>query len=414
MEGTPDLIGLMSKLPSQGNTALDSQSNPDASSGAGDLTAEQKLAAAEKLIQEQKVKEAAAAAATASGNQDPDDGEDQPSDEEIQAKLDELGKKEEAQLTDEDKQFIEKYTQSQVDEITSIKNDFEQTYGIKLDEKYDNGPEGLKKLTNDLVPKLAEATFIESLNTIPFMKEFYQHVTSGKSIETFLAKNTKPEFETIELKDISDTDDDVTKDKILGNSRKLIEMNFKTKGLSDADIKIFMDLYEAKGDIVAKGKEAKQELSVKHKAEIEAQLKAEEQRIQAEEKQAQEVAKQARELVKKGQLSGYSIPTTDVPMFEKALFDVDQKGFSLLDYKRSKLTLEQRLFIDYIVLKDFKNVNFAVKAGNNKTFSFSKASKENNERGGSRLAGAGGGSQRGGGFPSIDIKQIDFSQINKK
>jgi hypothetical protein len=400
-EGIGDLAALVAKMPGAGNAE-------PVKSNDGNLSEAEKLALAEKEIADRKAKEATAAAAPSKGSEGQNEPAE-PTEEEVQAKLDELSKKEEKDITDEEKEFLQKYTSPELDEITSLKAEYEQNYGIKLEEKYDNSPEGLKKLTNDLVPKLAEMMFMESLKTVPYMEDFYKHIASQKSIESFLAKNTKPVFETIALEEVVETDTDEIKDKKNAAYKSLIELNFKNKGISEADTAIFVDLYKAKGELYNKAKEAKTELTAKHKEAIDAQLKAEEARIAAEQEEVAKIVNEAKSIVKKNDFGGLSIPATDIPAFEKALFETDQKGYSLVEYKRNKLSLAQRLFLDYIVFKDFKNISSATKAPI-KTWSW--ANKENNNRGGSKVSGTSGGSRNS--QPDFDVSKFDFSKLVTK
>ena len=241
------------------------------------------------------------------------------------------------------------------------------------------------------------------------MEDFYKHIASQKSIESFLAKNTKPVFETIALEEVVETDTDEIKDKKNAAYKSLIELNFKNKGISEADTAIFVDLYKAKGELYNKAKEAKTELTAKHKEAIDAQLKAEEARITAEQEEVAKIVNEAKSIVKKNDFGGLSIPATDIPAFEKALFETDQKGYSLVEYKRNKLSLAQRLFLDYIVFKDFKNISSATKAPI-KTWSW--ANKENNNRGGSKVSGTSGGSRNS--QPDFDVSKFDFSKLVTK
>jgi hypothetical protein len=388
----PDLLGLVSKMPSTGNAG--------GTPGAGEdgLTEAEKLARAEALLKEKE--------AGKGGKDEPDPTE--PTEEQIQAQLEELSKIEPEKLTDEQKEFIEKYTQQEVDEITATRQELEGLYGIKLEGTYENSPDGLKQLTKDITPILVQKQFIEALQQVPYMKEFYEHVTSGKSIDTFILGNTKPAFENIELKEVDEFTPEEDKAKAINNQKKVIELAFKEKDLSDDDIKNFLDLYEANGKLFEKAKVALDSLKKNHKAKIDAQIKAEEDRIKAEQEEIAELAKQAEAIIEKNDFDGLSIPTADIKAFKDAVFKpVDQKGNTAIDYKRAKLTLGQRLLIDYLVMKDFKNIGLSTKQ-QTRTFAFKKAAEDNNKRGGGRLAGAGTQS------PNINLGQVNFETLMKQ
>lgn len=386
-------------IPTEGNVII--PTNPDGS----ELTAEQKLAAADKLIAEKAAAEKAAQEAQSKGGQGGDEG---PTAEEIAAKVTELSGKADDQLTAEEKEFLEKNKPAELHAVASAKVDLENTYGVKLEGTYENSPEGVKALANDVAPMLAEKMLIQGLKTIPYMAEFYEHVTSGKGIDTFLAKNTPPAFESIEIKDSEGVEDESTKAKLIGNHKAIVEMSLKAKGIKEADIKALIDLKEAGGTLFEAAKEAKKELTDAHKAAVEVKVKQEEDRIKAEQVAQQETVAKVKQIISKNDFGGVQIPAADIPGFQAALFNTDKDGNTLLDYSRAKLTLDQRLIIDYIVYKQFKNLGLAPKVSP-KPFDFKKANEENNERNGSKLSGAGGNKT-----PEFNIGNFDFSKINQK
>jgi len=207
----------------------------------------------------------------------------EPTAEEIQATLDELAAKSETELSDEDKEYIKKYVPEETDdEITSIKKEVETEFGLTLEGKYDNGPDGLKNLVKDLAPTVAKQIFTNAMAQIPHMKEFYEHVTSGRTIDTFLLKNSKPAFESIELKSTDDATDDDQRVKLVNNQKALIQLDLKSRGLSDDDIENLITLTEAKGGLYDKAKASLTSLKAIHTEKINAQLKAEEDRIEAD------------------------------------------------------------------------------------------------------------------------------------
>jgi hypothetical protein len=335
----------------------------------------------------------------------------EPTAEEIQTKLDELGTKPETDYTDEDKEYIKKYTQSDEDEITVVRKELEQAYGLTLETKYDNGPEGLKSLVNDVAPVVAKQIFLEAMGQIPHMREFYEHVASGKTLDTFLLKSTKAPFEGIELKSPDDATDDAHREKLIANSKAMLTLYYKGTGLADDDIESLITLEEGKGTLYDKSKFAQGKLKEAHTSKVAAQLKAEEDRIEADRLEGIETIKQIDALITKNDFAGTSIPAGDIQAFKTALLKpVDANGNTALDYKRSKLTLDQRVLIDYFLFKDFKNLGLAKKAESaQKTFTFKKALEDNNQRN-PKLTGVADGK----GHPQFNPKNLDFSTLMKR
>lgn len=388
-------------IPTEGNV-------PGASTPAagGELTPEQKLAAAEKVIADKAAAEKAAAEA-ANGNKG-DEGKDGPTAEEIEAKLAELAAKDQATLTDEEKEFVDKNKPSELDAVSAAKVDLETTYGVKLDGKYENNPEGVKQLANDLAPMVAEKLLLNTLQQVPGAAELFQHLREGKSVDTYLTKSATPAFEGIEIKDAEGVEDQAIKDKLISNQKAILEMGYKAKGIKDKDIKGLIDLKEAAGELFEAAKETKKELSDAHKASVQVQLKAEEDRIKADEEANAKIITDIRGILSKNDFAGVAIPADKIKGFEAAVLNTDKDGYTALDYSRAKLTLGQRLLIDYIVYSDFKNLGFSPKTSP-KPFDFKQAKDENAQRDGSKLRGAGDNK-----LPEFNIASFDFSAINKK
>lgn len=334
--------------------------------------------------------------------------------EKINSKLEELAAKEETDLTDEDKAFIEEHSQQEADIVTSFKQELESAYGIELGDKYDNSSDGIKTVLSDAVPKLVNAGILEALATVPYMKEFYEHIQSGRSINTFLTKNEKPAFESIEIKNPNEISEE-QKPVVLKNLKELITLDLKSKGNTEDDINNLLNLYEAGGTLFDKAKLAKEGLTKTHKANVEAQTKAEEQRIEQQQQEQVREYNTIKDIIQKNDFNGVSIPAVDLKGFTDAMLKpLNQQGITLMDGKREKLTLAQRALIDYIVYKDFKNLGLTAKT--TKGVDFSKLKQENNKRGGPKLGGGGSGNESRttkGEHPVINIKSTNFSALTK-
>jgi len=390
-----DLAGLIAKMPTTGGVPT-SPTEPTGGANGGQ----------QQQQQQPVVKPNTQTSPTT--QQQPTGGE--LTDEQIQSKLTELEAKDEAQYTEEEKQFIQKYAEAEADEITAVKQNYETKYGIKLEGEYTNDMEGFTKLSEDVGRVRAEQIFVSHLESVPYMKDFYQHVVlEKKSFETFFEKNRQPEFKSIKLEQVSDDNDDNKNKTVLDNQKALITMDLKSKGMADDDISNLIELYEDKGNLFDKAKESYNSLDKRHKEIVDAKLKAEEARIQAEEQQQKELITKVSQMVDSNNFGGVSIPADDVKAFKQALFQpIDDQGNTLMDLKRQKMTLEQRVLVDYLVFKELKNIGLsAASASVNKKFTFKKAAVDNNNRGGGRLNGAGNdGLSRGINMPQFDMSKI--------
>ncbi len=405
-DGTIELpLSMLGELPIKGNVI----EAPAGDEGKG---------AAEKAAQEKQQKDAVDTAARLEKEKkekeknNNSNEEEELTEEEIQATLDELAELEEAKLTDEQKEFIKKYTASEASEIDNVKSLLEETYGVKLEAKYDNGIDGLKQLTNDVVPVVAENMFKEAMGNVPYLKEFYEHVISGRSINTFLAKNETPSFEKVVIKPYADLDG-AEKTNAIKDLKDLVKMDLTMKGNAEEDVNSLLDLYEANGSLYDKGKQAKENLSKTHKANVQARVDQEEARIKQIEQDALKEIKDLTSIIDKNSIVGLAIPDGDIKSFKEALFKpIDNKGNTRLDLMREKLTLEQRGFIDYIIFKEFKLPTFK-KSEQSKSFNFTKKSQDNNKRVGARLFNSEQRSEGVASKPTIDMSKVDYKNLMK-
>lgn len=325
-------------------------------------------------------------------------------DEEIQAKLDTLSAKEEKDLTDDEKKFIEKYTQEELDEINFAKSKIEERYGFKIEGEFANDEQGLADLVTKASKLNAERILTEHFNNVPLMADFYKHIFLEKrSFETFINKNAQPSYKAIKIEEIKGDEDDTKAKSITDNYRKVISMDYQSKGVSQDEVNDLISLWEDKGILFDKAKLSYNALETKHKAFVDSQLKAEEEKIKAIEEDNKKTIAEVNSILEKNDFGGMGIPATDLKAFKEALFKEDVEGNTLVGLKRQALTLGQRLMIDYLVFKDFKGVGITpTTTATARKFLFKKAAEANEARGGGRLRGTEGQQQQ------TNFKHPDF------
>jgi len=384
-DALPSFGSLGDKMPEDmgGNKPVISL-NPQATGQ--DLTPEQKLAAAEAEIARRQQQQATPPTTPPTI---PPTTEPTETDEQIQAKLDILADKEEKDLTDADKAYIAQHTEQELTPVDATKSYMMEKYSLDLAAKqYDNSPEGIANIVDEVAPMVANKILQDHFATIPYMQEFYEHVSAGRGLETFLARNQKPIFETIDIKDApADATEPVIK-QAKENQRAMIRLEFQSRGVDPEEIEQFIDYAESSGKLAERAGKAKVTLKHVHELRVTEMMREEEEAIQEEQREKQETAKLAIQMFEKNDFGGLSIPVADLKLFRDAEFQTDGQGKTLLDYKREKLTLAQRLFIDYIILKDFKGVGTPKAPQQSKQFVFKSKNEQNNARQGGRTRGA--------------------------
>lgn len=398
---------VLNKIPTQGSEPSTGQSNKD-NEAAAKAAAE---AATKAKADEEEKKKNEASKENNEGNEGEEGDDNELSEDEINSKLEELNSKKPEELTEEDKKFLDKYESPE--EIVVVKKELEGTFGVKLEGDYSNGVDGLKSIVKDAVPQLVKQTFIESLQQIPYMKEFYEHVTQGKSIDTFLLQNTQPDVSKIDIKEVTATMSDTEKLEALNTQRTLLHQELMEKGMSKKDADDFVKFQEDTGKLFERAKEAKNNLVALDKQKREELIKQENEALAQREKDVQEIRKQAESIIDSNNFDGLQIPVEDIKKFKEAVFKpIDDKGNTLLAYKYSKLSLGKRLIIDYLVANDLKTKGLTQKKVEEQ-FSFNKANEENSKRGGSKVSRSSSKQTQPTKNMSVDLREF-FNQIDVK
>lgn len=383
-----------------------------------DLTDEEKARLSEQIITKREKAKAGAGKPDNEGKEDEDEEEDDEEGEEEEeenelseedkAKLEELKAKKPEDLTKEEKEFLDKNT-TEPTLIELIKGDFEDLAGEKIEGEFENNTEGAKTLATQAATKIAEKMVKEYFTSSPEFAKVYNHiVVEGRGFDTLLQKEVKPSYLSIDLKEISDSNSEEDNNKIVNSQKQLVSSLLEKRGNSPDDIKIMIDSYETSNKLFDKAKEAKAALTKEYTESVEASLKAEQDAIEAEKAEIVETWNKVKKIVSTNAFTnGMKLPVEDLKGFQDALFNRNAQGVSLLDVKRSKLTLEDKILLDYFIYKDLKVKGLESKKGKT-NLSFSKASQDNkNRKSGNIVNGANNNKE------SIQLKDIDFSKLMK-
>jgi ribosomal protein L17 len=330
----------------------------------------------------------------------------------IKAKLDQLAKKDATKLTVEEKKFIQDNTPEPA-LIDSLKETYSKALGVEIKGDYTNDIAGAQKLADDVSKVRAQSLFEGFIGKDKNLKALYQHfVVEKRGADTFLLKNTEPEFTKIKLDQIKDSNADQVNQAIIGDQKKLLTTYYKSKGNTDDEAKMLIDNFETAGKLYEKAKEAKASLETVFNTAKEAQLKAEEEHRIAEEKSIEDQWNTVRDTLKKNDFSGFSIPATDHGPFMEAILNQNENGISRMDIiRQQRMTLERQLLIDYMLFKDMKIPGLEAKtAKGNRQLVFVKGKEDNKTRKVPTRGADGGLSQA----DVNSLKGINFKQMYKQ
>jgi hypothetical protein len=253
-----------------------------------------------------------------------------------------------------------------------------QEYGLASDDEIlkdldleDDSLDGIKTFYTRREEKVKTEAINELFEIVPEVKDLVTHLQNGGSIETW--KEVK-QAEAINV-EFEETDVD-------GKSKFLIEI-YKQRGISEKAAKraveALIDDNELNDEVKAEAEKFKQTKL----AEATAKANAEAVELENTRKQNEQIVSQVNGIIKQGKLSHAVIPDTERKSFNEFVLNGDA-----LNSKYEKLTLDQRLFIDYLVYKDFK-VGTLVKAApqapdNNKPRVRIKSDVNNGGKGGAQ------------------------------
>ena len=217
--------------------------------------------------------------------------------------------------------------------------------GFEPHEEYDDTPEGLTKMTQDVAAKLAEEQLEEILGNYPLIKQHMEYVIAGGDSRNFMsAHDPQQDYSMVQVQE----DDQAMQRVLVGNY-------FKSKGHDDNFIKEMLNDYTEGGKLFEKAQTAKTALS---------QLQTQ-QRVQMMEHQKHQRTEQAKDqqkfwanitdVIQNGDdFAGIHIAAKNKNKFLKYLSQpVNKQGHtqSMIDHQNAPL--DQRLAMDYLMFNKF-------------------------------------------------------------
>lgn len=225
----------------------------------------------------------------------------------------------------------------------TVVNTIVKTFGVDTGKQYSNTEEGLAEYANDVVEAVRQQALEEEFTRIPLLKAFKDHIEQGRGVDTFLKEQQRVDFTKIKLNEEDDN-----------QLKQVITQRYKAEGLNEKTIARLVKNSEEEGILFEDAKESLQVLSEIQEQEIEQERQRELQIIEQQRKEVEKAWKEAKEIVSKGKLLNLSIPATEKTAFVDFIEKRDRAGKTGADKAWETLTMEQRLFIDYLLYKGLK------------------------------------------------------------
>jgi hypothetical protein len=256
---------------------------------------------------------------------------------EVETKLEELKKKKPEELKDEDKQFIE------ANRKRSVIERLQEHYDFKLEDKnFENTTEGLLEFNDVLIETRAKEAAKEIIKSNPALAELVDHfIVKGGSAETFIEKKIVPDFAKIKT------------DTVEGQEQ-LVRLFYKEKGIDNSDIDLIINSSKKDDSLKDKASNAKKLLEENRQNQIKAKEQAEFDNAKKIKEDSQKVQQDITNTINKGKLLNVELSDADKKNLLNDIFTIDQEGVSQVERKFNALSLEEKMFINLLVSKNFQ------------------------------------------------------------
>ncbi len=223
-------------------------------------------------------------------------------------------------------------------------------FGVEdLEGEFDETVDGLLDLTEKVIEKKeADARVAgrdEYLNNNPEIKLIAEHLDAGGSLVTLIQKQQVADYSKIEIKD-----DDID------TQEKFYRAALLAKNVDEDEIDGLVATAKDTGKLLEKGKAGKDFIVAQNQKIIDAQIKQEQDAHKAELDSIKAIEDEVRKTIKSGNINGLKLSATEQAELENFALTKDATGKAPRDEAYDKLTTEQWLLLDRIVMNGFKGL----------------------------------------------------------
>lgn len=230
------------------------------------------------------------------------------------------------------------------EEITSLA-DLAKSYGVEEDDELlegldltDSSPKAIKEFYERRNKSLREEALKEIVESDDDVADLLQWKASGKSVDTWKALKQAETFE------INIEDDDVE------GHEKFVRQVYENKGIKGKKLDAIIESLKDGDELVTESKEFQEEIKAEIKKQAQDRAAQEEVSIKQARDEETRVLKEIDTIIsKKGVLrNSIELPKEERETFKKFILSGEREK------AWSKLSLEDSLFVDYLLWKDFK------------------------------------------------------------
>jgi hypothetical protein len=207
-------------------------------------------------------------------------------DDDVKAKQQEDAKQEQVLAETEIPQPAQETTSEKTSEVKNEEGNEEvddsvigqvlSSLGYETDNKYEDTPEGLTKMTQDVGSQLAEEQLDTLFKKFPLVADHLQYVMSGGNSQDFMAVNDpRSDFSRMRIQE-----------KDLAGQKYVLSEYFKSKGHDNKFINELLDDYQESGKLFAKAQNAQKSLATAQQ-QYKKQMLVQQQQMQQQQMQEQ-------------------------------------------------------------------------------------------------------------------------------
>jgi len=217
--------------------------------------------------------------------------------------------------------------------------------GYETDNKYEDTPEGLTKMAQDVGSQLAEEQLDTLFKKFPLVADHLQYVMSGGNSQDFMAVNDpRSDFSRMRVQE-----------KDLAGQKYVLSEYFKSKGHDNKFINELLDDYQESGKLFAKAQNAQKSLATAQQ-QYKKQMLAQQQQMQQQQMQEQNKFWNGvyNTIDKSKEFQGIQIAEREKGKFFDYLSKpVTKEGYTQRDMDYSKADMNVKLAMDYLMYKGF-------------------------------------------------------------
>lgn len=259
-------------------------------------------------------------------------------------------------------------------EETTFYQDLTKLIGYEIEGEFDESVEGVAEYTKAVGQKIAEEEVKDLFSAYPDVKEYLQfRLNNGDPAKYFETKYGEMDYSKYNVSENDETTQEV-----------IIRKYLNGQGHPDAEINETIKDYKETNLLFKMAKKAADRLIDSQKSRREGLISKQAEEARQAETEREEMVGEISDVIEKGSLHNLMIPEKDRKDFRAWLLQPDAKGKTRRQETMAKLTLQQKLELEYLAFRGFDLKDLIKKEATQTRVDFLKKSVSTK---GSRLAG---------------------------